>query len=112
MTIFSTIQQQKQHNCNPTATQLHLSVNKARKPSTEINVVAALMRHVVAAALFERLKMTKIDALTQCLVLALTAPNDQKAQQASQLAEKIAYGLTVDQVEACKFEALEFVGFE
>jgi len=70
------------------------------------------MRHVVAAALFERLKMTKIDALTQCLVLALTAPNDQKAQQASQLAEKIAYGLTVDQVEACKFEALEFVGFE
>lgn len=69
------------------------------------------MRPAVAAALFERLKMTQIDALTQCLILALTAPNDKKANQASKLAEKIAYGLTVDQVEACKFEALEFVGF-
>jgi hypothetical protein len=28
------------------------------------------------------------------------------------LAEKIAFGLSVDQVEACKFKALEFVGFE
>jgi len=58
------------------------------------------------------LKMTQIDALTQCLILALTAANDQKAQQASELAEKLAFGLTVDQVEICKFEALEFVGFE
>jgi len=56
--------------------------------------------------------MTQIEALTKCLVLALTAPNDQKAQQASELAEKLALGLTVDQVESCKFEALEFVGFE
>lgn len=56
--------------------------------------------------------MTQIDALTQCLILALTAANDQKAQQASELAEKLALGLTVDQVENCKFEALEFVGFE
>jgi hypothetical protein len=56
--------------------------------------------------------MSQIEALTQCLVLALTAPNDQKAQQASELAEQIAFGLSVDQVEACKFEALEFVGFE
>ena len=56
--------------------------------------------------------MSQIDALTQCLILALTAPNDQKAEQASELAEKLAFGLTVDQVEICKFEALEFVGFE
>ena len=56
--------------------------------------------------------MTQIEALTQCLILALTAPNDKKADQASELAEKIAFGLSVDQVEACKFEALEFVGFE
>ena len=56
--------------------------------------------------------MTQIDALTQCLVLALTAPNDQKAQQASELAEQIAHGLTNDQVENCKNEALELVGFE
>jgi hypothetical protein len=56
--------------------------------------------------------MSQIDALTQCLILALTAPNHKKAQQASDLAEKIAYGLSTDEVEACKFEALEFVGFE
>ena len=51
--------------------------------------------------------MTQIDALTQCLVLALTAPNDQKAQKASDLAEQIAQGLTVDQVEQCKIDALD-----
>ena len=57
--------------------------------------------------------MTQIEALTQCLVLALTAPNDQKAQKASDLAEQIAQGLTVDQVEQCKIVAhdcLERVG--
>jgi hypothetical protein len=51
--------------------------------------------------------MSQIEALTQCLVLALTAPNDQKAQQASDLAEQIARGLTVDQVEQCKADALD-----
>ena len=56
--------------------------------------------------------MTQIDALTQALILALTAPNDRKAQQASDLAEKIAFGLSFDQVEQAKFDALEFVGFE
>jgi hypothetical protein len=56
--------------------------------------------------------MSQIEALTQCLVLALTAPDDQKAQKASDLAEKIAFGLSVDQVEHCKNEALELVGFE
>ena len=56
--------------------------------------------------------MTQIQALTQCLVLALVAPDDEKAQKASDLAEQIAYGLSVDQVEYCKNEALELVGFE
>ena len=51
--------------------------------------------------------MTQIDALTKCLVLALTAPDDQKAQKASDLAEQIAQGLTVDQVEQCKLAALD-----
>ena len=51
--------------------------------------------------------MSQIEALTQCLILALTAPNDKKADQASQLAEKIAQGLTVDQVEQCKIAALD-----
>ena len=56
--------------------------------------------------------MTQSQALTKALILALTAPDDQKAQQASNLAEQIAYGLTDDQVEHCKNEALELVGFE
>jgi len=51
--------------------------------------------------------MSQIEALTQCLVLALVAPDDQKAQQASELAEKLAFGLTVDQVEQCKANALD-----
>jgi len=53
--------------------------------------------------------MTQIEALTQCLVLALTAPNDQKAQQASELAEQIAFGLTDEQVEQCKLNALNML---
>lgn len=56
--------------------------------------------------------MTQSQALTQALILALIAPDDKKAQQASELAEKISNGLSVDQVEQAKFEALEFVGFE
>ena len=53
--------------------------------------------------------MTQSQALTQCLVLALTAPNDQKAKQASELAEQIAFGLSVDQVEQCKSNALDYL---
>ena len=54
-------------------------------------------------------KMTQLQALTQCLVLAITAPDDHKAQRASNLAEQIAQGLSVDQVEDCKAQALELV---
>jgi len=61
---------------------------------------------------FKGLKMTQLQALTQCLILALIAPDDQKAQKASNLAEQLAYGLSIDQVEQCKNQALELVGFE
>ena len=50
--------------------------------------------------------MTQIEALTQCLILAITAPDDQKAQKASDLADQLAHGLTFDQVEQCKANAL------
>ena len=53
--------------------------------------------------------MTQTEALTQCLLLAIVAPNDQKAQQASQLAEQIAQGLTKKQVNQCKKKALEIL---
>jgi hypothetical protein len=51
-------------------------------------------------------RMTQSQALTQALVLALIAPNDEKANQASDLAESIAQGLDFDQVEKCKANAL------
>ena len=54
--------------------------------------------------------MTQIEALTQCLVLALIAPDDQKAQQASDLAEQIAHGLTKKQVNQCKQAAIKLWG--
>ena len=53
--------------------------------------------------------MTQIEALTQCLVLALVAPDDQKAQKAGDLAEQIAQGLTKKQVKQCKKKALEIL---
>jgi hypothetical protein len=52
-------------------------------------------------------EMSQIEALTQCLILALTAPNDQKAQQAAELAEQIAHGLTKKQVNQCKQAAIK-----
>jgi hypothetical protein len=50
--------------------------------------------------------MTQSQALTKALILALIAPNDEKATQASDLAESIAQGLDFDQVEQCKANAL------
>ena len=54
--------------------------------------------------------MTQIEALTQCLMLALIASNDQKAQQAAELAEQIAHGLTKKQVNQCKQTAIKLWG--
>jgi hypothetical protein len=51
--------------------------------------------------------MTQIQALTHALILALTAPSDQKAQMASELAEQIAHGLTKKQVNQCKVAAIK-----
>ena len=51
-------------------------------------------------------RMTQTQALTQALILALIAPNDEKATQASNLAETIAQGLNSDQVDQCKANAL------
>lgn len=51
--------------------------------------------------------ITKSEVLTRCLVLALIAPDDEKAKKASDLAEQLAQGLTFDQVEQCKENALD-----
>jgi hypothetical protein len=54
--------------------------------------------------------MTQTQALTQALVLALTATDDDRATQAAKLAESIAQGLNADQVEQCKANALLILG--
>ena len=51
--------------------------------------------------------ITQSEVLTRCLVLALTAPSDEKAAQAAELAERLAQGLTKKQVTQCKKAAIE-----
>jgi hypothetical protein len=53
--------------------------------------------------------ITQSEILTRCLILAITAPTDDKANQASQLAEQIALGLTKKQVNQCKKKALQIL---
>jgi hypothetical protein len=55
---------------------------------------------------FKGQTMTQSQALTNALLLALIAPSDEKANQASDLAESIAQGLDFAQVEQCKADAL------
>ena len=50
--------------------------------------------------------MTQTQALTRALVLALCAPTDSKAQQAAELAEQFAQGLSAATVDQCKADAL------
>ena len=50
--------------------------------------------------------------LVNALALAITAPNDSKAQQATQIALQLTQGLTEKQVELCKKAALVLIGAE
>ena len=50
--------------------------------------------------------MTNSQALTQALILAITAPDDHKAQLAIELSEKLAQRLNSVEVEQCKANAL------
>jgi hypothetical protein len=50
--------------------------------------------------------MSQIEALTQALFLAITAPTNKKANQAVKLAEQLTIGLAEHEVELCKENAL------
>jgi hypothetical protein len=54
--------------------------------------------------------MTQTQALTQALVLAITAPDDQKAQMAIDLSIELAKRLNAADVEKCKADALLILG--
>jgi hypothetical protein len=47
--------------------------------------------------------------LVNALALAITAPSDSKAQQATQIALQLTQGLTDKQVELCKKAALVLI---
>ena len=50
--------------------------------------------------------MTNSQALTQALILAITAPDDFKAQKAIELSEELAQRLNSAEVDKCKADAL------
>lgn len=52
---------------------------------------------------------TKTDLVTRALILGLTAPDAERAQECADLAEHWAQGLTDDEVEQCKEEAMKYV---
>ena len=54
--------------------------------------------------------MTQTQALTKALVLAITAPDDQKAQMAIDLSVELAKHLNAADVERCKADALLILG--
>lgn len=56
--------------------------------------------------------MKQTEALTQALVLAITAPSDQQMRKALALAGQIAQGLSIDQVKQCKAQAAHITGVE
>jgi len=54
--------------------------------------------------------MTQTQALTQALILAITAPDDEKAQMAIDLSIELAMRLNAVDVEKCKANALLILG--
>lgn len=54
--------------------------------------------------------MTQTQALTKAIYLAICAPDDYKAMQATQLAIELTKCLNNAQVEQCKLDALEMIG--
>jgi len=52
---------------------------------------------------------TPAELVTRALIMGLTAPDAQRAQECADMAEHWAQGLTDVQVEACKAEAAGYV---
>ena len=52
---------------------------------------------------------TPCKLVTRALIMGLTAPDAERAQQCADMAEHWAQGLTDAEVEACKAEAMQYV---
>ena len=53
--------------------------------------------------------MTQTEALTQALVLAIVATDEEKSQKALKLAKEFSQGLSSATVAKCKAEALSVI---
>lgn len=56
--------------------------------------------------------MTQIEALTQALYLAIIAPTDEQYERIKALLPDLSLGLSADDVEQCKNDALDLVRAE
>jgi hypothetical protein len=52
---------------------------------------------------------TPAELVTRALIMGLTAPDAERAQECADMAEYWAQELTDEQVEACKAEAMQYV---
>ena len=52
---------------------------------------------------------TPAELVTRALIMGLTAPDAERAQQCADMAEHWAQGLTDAEVEQCKEEAMRYV---
>jgi hypothetical protein len=52
---------------------------------------------------------TPAELVTRALIMALTAPDAERAQECADMAEHWAQGLTDAEVERCKAEAMQYV---
>ena len=52
---------------------------------------------------------TPAELVTRALIMGLTAPDAQRAQECADMAEHWAQGLTEAEVEQCKTEAMRYV---
>lgn len=73
------------------------------------NIVKQAKRLATLLDEFNTLEYTTQQALTQALILAVTAPTDEQATRAVKLAERIAANCTPAQVTAAQDAALEAV---
>ena len=55
-------------------------------------------------------KPSPTELVIRALVLGLTAPNAKAAQQCADMAEEFAQGLTDEEVERCKADAMQRAG--
>ena len=67
------------------------------------------MNPIFAQALAPWAPQAKTELVTRALIMGLTAPDAQRAQECADLAEHWAQGLTEAQIEACKAEASGYI---